>query len=155
MTSDRARIIAPPPLIGIVCIGLAYAAEHYKPLPIFPTKNTPQIVVGIALIVIAIGSAVSAARSFIAHGTHPSPYRPTTAIVTTGIYRLSRNPIYIAFLLVVLAIGLLANSYWFLGFAVFLALVLHFGVIKREETYLLGKFGDSYRQYCRQVRRWI
>jgi protein-S-isoprenylcysteine O-methyltransferase Ste14 len=91
----------------------------------------------------------------IAHGTHPSPYRPTAAIVTTGVYRFTRNPIYVAFLLVVLAFGLFANSWWFVVFGGLLFFLLDFGVVKREESYLLEKFGDPYRQYCRQVRRWI
>jgi protein-S-isoprenylcysteine O-methyltransferase Ste14 len=155
MTSDRAPIIAPPPLIGLACILLAFVAKHYQALPIFPTKGPLQSAVGIFLVVVAIAIFVPAVRIFIAHGTSQNPYRPTQAIVTTGVYRFSRNPIYIAFLLIVLAFGLFANSYWFLVAAAVFAFVMHFGVVKREEKYLLEKFGDSYREYCRRVRPWI
>jgi len=155
MTSDRARIIAPPPLIGLTCILLAFLAHHFKPLPIFQTRSAFQIAAGILLIVIAIAIVASARSIFAAHGTHLNPYRPTEAIVTTGVYRFTRNPIYIAFLLVLPAVGLFANSFWFLIFTVLLGFILHFGVVKREETYLEDKFGDAYRDYCRRVRRWI
>jgi len=96
-----------------------------------------------------------ARRTFLAHGTDLNPYRPTQAVVVTGIYKFSRNPIYIALLLVVLAFALFANSLWFIGMAGILLFLLQFGVVKREEEYLLRKFGDAYGEYCRQVRRWI
>ena len=152
---DRAPIIAPPPLLGLACIALAFLARHFKPLPLFATKCGLQIAIGTVLIAFSVTIVTSAVRIFIAHGPHPSPYRPTAAIVTTGVYRFSRNPIYVAFLLVVLAFGLFANSWWFVVFGGLLFFLLDFGVVKREESYLLEKFGDPYRQYCRQVRRWI
>lgn len=155
MTADRAPIIAPPPLIGLACILLAFVAKYYIALPIFPAKGPLQSALGILLIVAAIAIFIPAVRIFVAHGTSQNPYRPTQAIVTTGIYRFSRNPIYIAFLLIVLAFGPFANSYWFLVAATVFAVVMHFGVVKREETYLLARFGDSYREYCGRVRRWI
>ena len=73
----------------------------------------------------------------------------------SGVFSVSRNPIYVAFLLFVLAFALLANSLWFVISACVLLLVLHFGVVKQEERYLREKFGDSYEQYCSRVRRWI
>ena len=61
----------------------------------------------------------------------------------------------IAFLLVVLAFAFFANSLWFIVTDGLLFCLLHFGVVKREENYLAQKFGDAYREYCCQVRRWI
>jgi protein-S-isoprenylcysteine O-methyltransferase Ste14 len=152
---DRAPIIAPPPLLGLVCIALAFWAKHFKTFPLFETKSSFQVVVGALLIVFSVAIVLSARQVFIAHGTHPNPYRPTNAIVTRGVYRFSRNPIYVAFLLIVLAFALLANSWWFVVVDGMFLLLLHFGVVKHEESYLLEKFGDPYRQYCREVRRWV
>jgi uncharacterized protein len=154
-TPDRARIIAPPPLLALGCILLGFVARHFFPLRWFAPANTLPILVGVVMIAISIAVVVLAGRTFIAQGTHRNPYRPTKALVMTGVFSVSRNPIYVAFLLSVLAFALLANSLWFVIFACVLLLVLHFGVVKQEERYLREKFGDSYEQYCSRVRRWI
>jgi protein-S-isoprenylcysteine O-methyltransferase Ste14 len=152
---DRVQIIAPPPLIGLICIVLAFIARHFLPLRLFPRANLIETAIGILMLVTAISIIAIARQQFIAHGTHPNPYRPTKALVEVGLFRFSRNPIYIAFLLFVLSFALLANSLWFLIAALVLLFILHFGVVKREETYLRTKFGSSYEQYCSRVRRWI
>jgi protein-S-isoprenylcysteine O-methyltransferase Ste14 len=153
---DRARIIAPPPLIGVVCIALGFLAKRFLfPLPLLAAKSDLEISIGAALVAFAIVIVASCRRAFIERGTHPNPYTPTKAIVTTGAYRFSRNPIYIAFLIVVLAFVFFTNSLWFIGSAVLTFLLLQFGVVTREEIYLHGKFGAEYDDYCRRVRRWI
>ena len=152
---DRAKIIAPPPLLGVACIALAFVARHYKPLPLLGDGGPVRIGLGVGLCVLAATIIFVARRQMVAQGTHPNPYRPTRSIVITSVYRFSRNPIYIAFLLVVLAFAFFANSVWFIVTTGILLFLLHFGVVKREEDYLSQKFGDAYREYCRQVRRWI
>ena len=142
-------------MLALGCIVIAFIADHFKRLPLFPTKTWLEIAVGVLLLVFAVGIVASARRVFVAHGTNLNPYRPTNAVVVTGVYRFSRNPIYIAFMIVLLAFALFANSLWFVLLLPLLLLMLHFGVVKREEAYLLGKFGDSYREYCDRVRRWI
>jgi protein-S-isoprenylcysteine O-methyltransferase Ste14 len=152
---DRAPIIAPPPLLGLLCIVAGFVAKHFKPLPLFTAHAVVRIVVGICLVAISAAVIIVARQQFIAHGTHPNPYRPTAAVVTSGLYRFSRNPIYLAFLLIVIAFAFFANSIWFFLSALLLFLILHAAVVRREERYLAGKFGESYAGYCRQVRRWI
>ena len=152
---DRTGIIIPPPLLGILCIAFGFIADYIKPMPMFDSKGMIHIVSGIALIVIAACIIFMARKQFIAHGTHPSPFTPTSAIVVTGIYSMSRNPIYVAFLLVVIAFAFFTNSIWFLVSAVLLFFLLTFIVIKGEERFLKGKFGAEYDAYCKRVRRWI
>jgi protein-S-isoprenylcysteine O-methyltransferase Ste14 len=153
---DRAPIIAPPPLIVLVCIALGFLAKHFfSPLSIFGAKSNLQVSTGAALVAFAIVIVASCRRAFIERGTHPNPYTPTKAIVTTGVYGLSRNPIYVAFLIIVLAFALFTNSWWFIGSAVLAFLLLDFGVVKREEKYLQEKFGVEYDDYFRRIRRWI
>jgi protein-S-isoprenylcysteine O-methyltransferase Ste14 len=65
------------------------------------------------------------------------------------------NPIYVGFLLVVVASAACANSAWLLLAAVALFIFLRFGVVSREEQYLSRKFGNAYEEYRRKVRRWI
>jgi protein-S-isoprenylcysteine O-methyltransferase Ste14 len=153
---DRARIMAPPPLIVLICIALGFVAKHFLPgVPFFAAKGNIRVSIGSALVAFAIVIIASSRRAFIEHGTHPNPYTPTKAIVTDGVYRVSRNPIYIAFLLIALSFVLFTNSLWFIASAILAFLWLQFGVVRREEEYLHGKFGREYDDYCRRVRRWI
>jgi protein-S-isoprenylcysteine O-methyltransferase Ste14 len=153
--SDRARIVAPPPLLALACIVAGFVAEHFKPLPLLAKHRAIQIVIGVALLILSAAIIFVATRQFLAHGTHPNPYRPVKALVVDGIYKFSRNPIYVAVLLVVIAFALCVNSRWFLVATVILFFLLHFGVIRREERYLSHKFGNAYDNYRRRVRRWI
>ena len=81
--------------------------------------------------------------------------RPVRALVTTGIHGWSRNPIYVGMFLLYAGIGLAACSPWVLILAVPLVIILRYGVVAREETYLEQRFGDTYRDYKARVRRWL
>lgn len=152
---DRAAVIAPPPLLMALCIAAGFVAEYFKHLPLFPVVHPFLWPLCITLFAIAAIILFAAIRELIRHKTHPSPYKPTTAIVVGGIYSFTRNPIYIAFLFIVLAFAVGANSAWLFLSALTLFFVLHFGVVKREEQYLSAKFGSTYDDYRRRVRRWI
>ena len=86
---------------------------------------------------------------------HPSPYKPTTGIMVDGVYRFSRNPIYIALLLIAVGVAIEANSAWVLVLAMVLFFLLRYGVVAREERYLQSKFGSTYDEYRKRVRRWV
>jgi protein-S-isoprenylcysteine O-methyltransferase Ste14 len=152
---DRARIIAPPPLLALACILFAFLARHFIPLRLFARSNSVQIAIGILMLAAAIVVVALARKTFIAHATHPNPYRPTKALVETGLFSFSRNPIYLAFLFFVIAFALLVNSFWFVMAAFVLLLLLDLGVVRSEENYLRAKFGSAYEKYCSRVRRWI
>jgi protein-S-isoprenylcysteine O-methyltransferase Ste14 len=83
------------------------------------------------------------------------PYRPTTALVQSGPYRFSRNPIYVAFVLAEAGLGLAFGWWWALGLSPAVALALDVRVVRREEAYLDGKFGQAYQDYRGRVRRWL
>jgi protein-S-isoprenylcysteine O-methyltransferase Ste14 len=152
---DRAAIVAPPPLLTVLCIAAGFIADHVKPFPFIHGMAWPRVALCVALLFLAGAVVVSGIRQLRKHNEHPSPYRPTDAIVGSGIYRFTRNPIYLGFLLVVLAVGIGANSAWFLLSVVALFVGLTFGVVKPEERYLSVKFGDQYDEYRRRVRRWV
>jgi protein-S-isoprenylcysteine O-methyltransferase Ste14 len=88
-------------------------------------------------------------------GTNVHPSEPVLALVRRGPFRFTRNPLYLALCLVQLAIGFFLNDWITLLFVVPLVLIFHYGVVLREERYLTGKFGEPYRQYKDEVRRWI
>ena len=83
-----------------------------------------------------------------------SPWKPSSALVTDGIFGWLRNPMYVGLAFLVSGLGIAFASDWTLVMLVVAALVIHFGVVKREERYLEAKFGDAYRQYKARVPRY-
>jgi protein-S-isoprenylcysteine O-methyltransferase Ste14 len=105
----------------------------------------------------ALGLALglAAVRQFRRHETPFNPHQPSTALITAGPYRYSRNPIYLALNLVYAGIGIAADNPWTLALLVPVLIVMHHGVITREERYLERKFPDTYRRYKSTTRRWL
>ena len=86
-------------------------------------------------------------------GTTFDPRKATTALITGGPYRFSRNPSYVSLSLLYVGVGIAADSIWILGLFIPTLAVMHYGVICREERYLENKFGEEYLRYKRTVRR--
>ncbi len=99
--------------------------------------------------------AIWAVRVLKAAGTNVRPDRPSLTVVEAGPYRFTRNPMYLSLCLLQLAIGFFLDGWAPVLFVVVLVLVLHFGVILREESYLERKFGEQYLSFKRRVRRWL
>jgi len=113
------------------------------------------IVCGVVLIILAPTLALSALVTMKKAGTNVHPAEPALMIVRGGPFRFTRNPMYLALCLVQVALGFFLNDWITLLFVVPLALILHYGVILREETYLTEKFGEPYLELKRTVRRWF
>jgi protein-S-isoprenylcysteine O-methyltransferase Ste14 len=150
---DSPGVIAPPPVIYLAGLALAFALDWVWPIALLPVAV--QVAVGIPLIVLGLSVVVLAFMRFRRAGTHIEPYKPTTAIVTDGPYGVSRNPIYVAMVAISVGIGILADNLWVLPMLMPTLMVMRFGVIAREERYLETKFGADYRRYKAAVRRWI
>jgi protein-S-isoprenylcysteine O-methyltransferase Ste14 len=152
---DRPAIIAPPPLLGLACIAAGFIAARFKPLPFFPGPPSVRVAISVVLYVIAALAIFLSRRELIRHKEHPNPYKPTGAIVSSGIYRFSRNPIYVAFLMIILATAVATNNTWLLLSIVVLFVLLQFVTVRAEERYLSGKFGAEYDAYRKTTRRWF
>jgi protein-S-isoprenylcysteine O-methyltransferase Ste14 len=150
---DNAGVIAPPPAIygGAVVLGLL--AQKMKPLPLAPRSLARQLGALLALGSILLG--VWAARTMRQAGTPLEPWEPSTALVTDGPYRFSRNPIYLAMTLLGAGIALLTNAVWVLAAVLGATGVVEKGVIEREERYLTRRFGERYDEYRERVGRWF
>ncbi len=112
---------------------------------------------GFAISIGVIGALLIAAALglFRQMGTRPEPWQPSTALVTGGIYRFTRNPMYLGMALIYTG---LAGGFDSPAAGILLApliAVIHFGVIVREERYLAQKFGTGYLQYKATVRAWL
>ena len=109
-------------------------------------------------IVLLILSGALARWSFVTMrhaSTTANPREATITLVVDGPFRFSRNPIYVAMTGLYLGISFLANTWWPVGLLGPLLLLMHYGVVVREERYLAGQFGPSYRAYQSSVRRWL
>lgn len=150
---DTAGVIAPPPLIILVTLGIGFSLEA-----VIGTSSLPSSValpVGSALTIAGVGLLGSFVSAFQRARTPMDPYAPSQALVTDGPYRLTRNPAYLGMALTYAGISIASNSPWALvPLPVTLALIDR-GVIAREERYLTRKFGRPYEDYRRRVRRWI
>lgn len=151
--SDNPGVAAPPPLIYAVALALGLLLNRLRPTPFLPRVFSK--VLGWPLVVCGLLLGLWGFREMRRAGTNVDPYHPTTAIVERGPYGFTRNPLYVGMALIYSGISSRANA---LPAALFLPAVLHIvdrGVIKREERYLEGKFGEEYLRYKRRVRRWI
>jgi protein-S-isoprenylcysteine O-methyltransferase Ste14 len=146
-------VLAPPPLLFAGGLGAGFLLDALLPLPL--PASPPVRAGGAALVaggVALVGGALAAMRR--AH-TNVSPYEPTTALVTTGPYRRSRNPIYVAFAMVQAGVALLAGRAWPALMLLPVLLLVRHGVIAREERYLERRLGEPYAEYRARVRRWL
>lgn len=155
MKEDRAAVPIPPPLFFFACLGAGFLLELA-----FPTRAPgwpwPARIVGGLIPFAASGFlALGAFRALKRNRTPFDPSRPTVKIVEEGSYRFSRNPLYLALLLLLGAAAVLACSIWLLLAVPILFLLLKFLAIRPEEHYLEQKFGDEYLRYRASVRRWI
>lgn len=152
-TSDNAGVITIPPIIYLVGLLLGLMIHNLYPVGILP--ESVSFWFGILLILLSIPIVFFAMLAFWRAKTSPDVRKATTAIVTDGIYRLSRNPMYVSLTIIYMGIACWINSLWIVIFIVPVLVVVEQGVIKREEKYLELKYGDEYLRYKSEVRRWI
>jgi protein-S-isoprenylcysteine O-methyltransferase Ste14 len=152
---DNPGVAAPPPLVfaGILAIGaLADSYITGASLTLPAIYRYPLAIVLGCFGLIFLGGALGLFRRA---GTRAEPWEPTTRIVTNGIYRVTRNPMYVGMALVYAAIAVAGGSPFALALLPVAVLVIHYGVVLREERYLQEKFGAEYLSYKARVRRWL
>ena len=150
--SDVAKLGAiRPPRVYLVAIVTGVLLQLAMPLPFLPRG----MAVGAIFVLGAAALLWYSVARFRAAGTPVPARKPTTAIVRTGPYRFSRNPIYVAYSLFLLGIAIWLNSLWLLATLAVAMALMHFIVIRREEEYLERRFGSEYLGYKASVRRWL
>ncbi|HEY3725586.1 MAG TPA: isoprenylcysteine carboxylmethyltransferase family protein [Solirubrobacteraceae bacterium] len=150
---DTAGVIAPPPLIYLGALGIGLGLDTVIGSGSLPSRVA--IPAGSALLIAGSGLLGSFARAFLGAETPIDPYTPSTAMVTNGPFRLTRNPAYLGMALTYAGIAIVSNAPWALVPLAVTIAIIDRGVIAREERYLKRKFGAPYTDYKRRVRRWI
>ena len=153
-SSDNPGVIAFPPFIWLGHAVIS-ALVHFFLFQLPIMRYSISLVCGIALVILAPALALSALVTMNAAGTNIDPAKPALTIVRGGPFRFTRNPMYLALCLLQVALGFFLNDWITLLFVVPLALILHYGVVLREERYLTAKFGEPYLELECEVRRWM
>ncbi len=157
MTREHgARVPIPPPVIFFVPLLVLLLVDRFLLPWRVPEPAAAWLrVLGLALIAVGVVLVAWSAVTLRVHHTTIAPHRAVRRVVTSGPFRFSRNPIYVAMTLVYLGAALLAGTWWPLPFLPLVLVLLFRLVIRREERYLTETFGRPYGAYRRRVRRWL
>ena len=110
---------------------------------------------GAAFFITGVILVTLARREFARRGQPTDPGRPTSNVVTTGVFSVSRNPIYLGAVCCLIGIALVVNLPWVLVLLLPALVACHYVLIAPEERYLAAKFGEAYRTYAASVHRWL
>jgi len=151
----NAGVHYPPPLLYVAGIVAGWLMERVRALPI---TGHPSTVRDTLALVFALGWLVlfaPALTAFLRKHTTIIPNRPAAALVTSGIYRFTRNPMYVSLALLYLAVTLVLDSWWPIVVLPLVIVAVDRLIIRREERYLARAFPTEYPAYCERVRRWV
>ncbi|HEY5731291.1 MAG TPA: isoprenylcysteine carboxylmethyltransferase family protein [Anaerolineales bacterium] len=150
---DHAEVKIHPPVLALIYLVIVYLVKRYIPISLV----VPDVLrnIGITLVVIGIMLGFGVVWEFGKSRTTLNPHGSVTSIVTSGVFRFSRNPIYLGFVLMLIGFPLYTGTYWGLFFAPLLVISFNELVIQYEEAYLEKKFGDEYTSFKSRVRRWL
>ena len=158
---DYADVITFPPIIWLFSINTGFSIAtlnmYYYQLYQIPRYldffRTSEI--GLFFLILAISLIIPAIKKFNSQHEDPNPTSPSTLIIKSGIYKYSRNPMYLGLIFLQLSLGILMSMIHIMLMCIFTYIIFKYYVIKPEETYLSSKFGDDYNHYKSKVRRGI
>ncbi len=151
LEDDVAGVLAPPPLIFAAALVAGLALGNAG----ITRKRSCDAIAGATTALLGAALGLATIRSLKRAGTNLRPDRPSTALVTSGPFRYTRNPAYVGATMLYIGAALAARSVPALTFLPIALIVLERGVVEREEQYLERRFGDDYRAYLRDVPRWF
>jgi len=135
---------------------VAIALQLVVPISLQRGSLTPVLqLAGAILIVVGVGLAVLARREFAQYDQPTDPGLPTSKIISTGVFSISRNPLYLGGVFTLAGISLVFNLPWVLILLLPSIVACHYILIAPEESYLAAKFGEQYQMYTKTVHRWI
>ncbi len=146
------RIIYPPMWMAIG-IGAVFACNELFPGPRF-TSGAGQLAGGL-IILVGLALLVFAGGLFKRAGTDMIPFRNVSALVTGGVYRYSRNPMYLGMALVLLGCAITVGAATALLVPPLFMAIIEFRYIRPEEALLRAEFPQEFPAYCQRVRRWL
>lgn len=153
--TSRANAFPWPPVLLALTIVAAILLARWYPLPWPKQDDQPAHIVGLLIGAAGIVLMIAAVIALRRHQTTVMPHKTSTALVTSGPYRLLRNPIYLGEVLVMFGLGELTANIWFVVMGVVFAVLVTGLQILPEERHLEAQFGTDYLDYKNRSRRWI
>lgn len=150
---DHASVKIHPPVLLVIHIGVAWLLGKFTVLPIIVSPLIRNIGLGLAGVGFLLG--LSALYAFTKARTTVNPHGSVRAIVSTGVYRFTRNPIYLGMVFMLVGFPLAFGNVWGIPLAAVFIPLMNELVIEHEEAYLEKKFGEAYTGYKSRVRRWL
>jgi protein-S-isoprenylcysteine O-methyltransferase Ste14 len=154
---DAAAVRIFPPLVPLATILTGIGLNHLWPLDPGVTINAPErfwvggLVIAFSVLGLGLWSVLIMRRT----GQSENPWKPTTQVVESGPFRFTRNPMYLQMVIVCIGMFVLLSNFWILLLTPACAWALYRFAVLPEERYLERKFGQSYEDYKRRVRRWL
>ncbi len=145
----------PPPVYFLLCLLAGWALGHARRWQLGMEDLSLRLALGGALVGLAAVLGAWCLLLFRRAQTSPLPFGTPRALLTSGPFRLSRNPLYVALGLVLAAFAVVLDNAWVLAFMPLLLLALDRLIVPGEETALRAGFGADYLAYCERVRRWL
>lgn len=152
---DSPGVYIPPPLVYVLTFLAAVFIQKIVAInnAVFRLQLTK--LVGILLLAISLVFLYTSLRKFFLTKNTLILIKPASSLQTTGIYNISRNPMYVSLTLIYLGLTCLIGNWWNIILFPILFFILQEYIIKREEKYLERAFGIEYTNYKRKVRRWL
>ena len=153
----RAAARSAPRLLAPHYLALAGIAQVVldRYLPLLVVVGDPWFMLGWVPMLAGMTLQLDAVRRFRARRTSLLPYRPTTALITTGVYRITRNPMYLGMVLILIGGVIIGGSVTPALVPPLFVWIIHRQLIRHEESRLTDQFGAAYADYRQRVRRWI
>jgi protein-S-isoprenylcysteine O-methyltransferase Ste14 len=152
----NAPIFPKPPVVALLFIAAGFALNHLVPPgPRSASLPLESAIIGGIIMACAVAIALFAIREMIRAGTTFRAGGQASTFVHTGVYKRTRNPMYLSLAFFTLGLGIATVNPWMAVLAPVLLLYLQERVVKREEAYLKERFGADYVDYTRKVRRWL
>jgi protein-S-isoprenylcysteine O-methyltransferase Ste14 len=152
---DGAAVRIPPPLVflGLLIAGVLLH-RYVAPAPMALAQTIRIVAAAVAAIVglILMGGAIGLFRRT---GQDPKPWASTPEIISTGVYSITRNPMYVGMALIQTAIGVGLGNLWIVILVPISVTIVYATAVRHEEAYLERKFGEPYTRYKAAVRRWF
>jgi protein-S-isoprenylcysteine O-methyltransferase Ste14 len=153
--AKRQKKVVPAPLVVVFCIGVGFLAHHFYPVSFLPKVGIVNLLTGIALCSVGLLVGLAGVREFHRHNTPINPFKPASELVTSGVFRYTRHPMYLGFVIIISGIAIAVNSLALLVAAVLEAMLLQVVVINLEDQFLLEVFGSDFENYQQHTRPWI
>ncbi len=142
-----------PPTLFWILIAAIVAVDRFFPLATFDAPWLPWF--GAVLVVAGIGVSAAAKRQFQRIGTNVYTFEEPGELVTDGLFRISRNPMYLGLVVAGLGAALVSATLAALVLSAVFALIVRYWYMAFEENAMLRRFGEPYQAYCRRVGRWF